>query len=392
MGSADTDRTSTDADGESAPTPRQARRRSASAAREASTRGMKAGGFYDLHSEYQRRVIEAGDELIRRAIEALDLGGVAPALTIADYGAGTGATSVHAMRTAVDAVRQRKPELPVMAVHNDVLTSDFSQLFRNVASPDGYLAFAGGPVYVAAAAGSFFTQVVPSATVHLGMCSNAAHWLREQPRLDAPDGMYLSDITGKAREALGAQAARDWVEFLCGRAAELAPGGHLLVQGIGATRVDGRDQVSASRLLRVMWQVAGELAERGRLDPAVLREYVFPVYCRSVDEVTEPCREGGQLAGELEVVSAEVDEVPNPYWEQLERDGDAQAYAESYAEFVRAFAETTMIEHLFRPGARGTDPKALSDRYFERLKAATAADPAAGRYEAWVVRFVAARR
>jgi cyclopropane-fatty-acyl-phospholipid synthase len=350
---------------------------------------MKSGGFYDLHSEYQRRVIEAGDDLIRDAVEALELGSAAPALTIVDYGAGTGTTSVHAVRTAVESLRRRDPGLPVLAVHNDVLTSDFSQLFRNVASPDGYLALAGGPVYVAAAAGSFFTQVVPAGTVHLGMCSNAAHWLREQPRLQTPDGMYSSDIIGEAREALGAQAARDWVEFLGARASELAPGGRLLVQGIGATTIDGRDRVSASRLLRVMWQVATGLADDRKLDSEVLEGYVFPAYCRSVAEVTAPCREGGPLAGELEVVSAAVDEVPSPYWERFERDGDAGAYAKAYVEFVRAFAESTMLEHLFKPGARGSAPDALCDEYFRRLEVATAADPAAGRYEAWVVRLVA---
>jgi cyclopropane-fatty-acyl-phospholipid synthase len=296
------------------------------------------------------------------------------------------------MRTAVEAVRRRDRELPVLAVHNDVLTSDFSQLFRNIASPDGFLALDGGPVYVVAAAGSFFAQVVPTATVRLGMCSNAAHWLREQPRLDTPDGMYLADITGKAREALGAQAAGDWTEFLGARAAELAPGGRLLVQGIGATSIDGREEVSASRLLRVMWEVATGLADDGQLDPEVLNGYVFPAYCRSVAEVTEPCRKGGPLADRLEVVSADVDEVPNPYWERFERDGDAPAYAKAYVEFVRAFAESTMLEHLFEPGARGTAPDALCDEYFGRLEAATVADPAGGRYEAWVVRFVVVRR
>jgi salicylate 1-O-methyltransferase len=278
-------------------------------------------------------------------------------------------------------------------VHNDVPTSDFSQLFRNVASPDGYLELTGGPIYATAAAGSFFTQVVPSATVDLGMCSNAAHWLREQPSLESPQGMYLADIRGEPREALGAQAARDWLEFLRARAAELAPGARLLVQGIGATRsADGSDQVSASRLLRVMWQVAIRLADDGQLDPEILERYVFPAYCRSVAEVTQPCREGGPLAGELRVISAEVDEVPNPYWKQFERHGDAQAYAKAYVEFVRAFAESTMLEHLFEPGARGTAPDALCDQYFRRLEVATATDPGAGRYEAWVVRFVVARR
>ena len=83
--------------------------------------------------------------------------------------------------------------------------------------------------------------------------------------------------------------------------------------------------------------------------------------------------------------------MPNPYWAQYERDKDAASYAKAYTEFVRAFSEPTMKEHLFGPAAKGEDPDALSDEYFARLEAATAADPDAGRYEAWIVRVVIGR-
>jgi gibberellin A4 carboxyl methyltransferase len=358
---------------------------------QSSTTGMKAGGYYDVHSEYQRRVIEGGDALIVRAVDGLDLAAAGGSATIGDYGAGTGATSVHAVRTALAALRARDPELPLLAVHNDVISSDFSQLFRNVAGPDGYLELPGGPVYPAAAAGSFFGQVLPPASVQLGMCSNAAHWLREQPRVESPGGMFLSDVGQPARGTLAELAASDWLAFLEARAAELAPGGRLLVQGIGTTEEDGVERISASRLLAAMWAVAAELAGEGRLDRAALDGYVFPVYCRSVAEVTAPVA-GGGLAGSLEVLSADVDEVSNPYWERLEADGDPEAYASSYVQFVRAFAESTMTTHLFEPGAVGVEPGALCEEYFARLERATAADPAAGRYEAWVVRLLLGRR
>jgi hypothetical protein len=51
----------------------------------------------------------------------LDIPASPGTLAIADYGAGTGATSVHAMRTAIKAVRARAQDVPVLAVHNDVL-------------------------------------------------------------------------------------------------------------------------------------------------------------------------------------------------------------------------------------------------------------------------------
>jgi len=360
--------------------------------RDASTAGMKAGGHYDAHSEYQRRVIEGGDRTIRSLASELDLAALAGPLTIADYGAGTGATSVHAVRTALEALRERQPDRPAVVIHNDVPTNDFSQLFRNVAGADGYLPRDGGSTFAMAAAGSFFTQVVPSASVHLGMCSNAAHWFREQPSVELPDGIYFSEASGAARAQLADQAARDWQAFLEARGRELAPGGRLLVQGIATAGKAGEAvQVSAGRLLRVMGEVASQLVADGLLDREVLASYVFPVYCRTVAESTAPLRDQGPLAGTFGVISQEIDAVPNPYWEQFERDRDPRAYATTYVEFVRAFAESTMSAHLFEPGAVGIEPSALADEYFSRLREATVVAPAEGRYEAWVLRLALAR-
>jgi hypothetical protein len=359
------------------------------AVEESTTEGMTAGGHYDAHSEYQRRVIESGDKLMLSAIASLELPAAAETLTLADYGAATGATSVHAMATAVSAIRKQDAERPILVIHNDVITNDFTQLFRNVAGDGSYLRIAGGPVYATAAAGSFFEQVVPTGSVHLGSCSNASHWLREQPQVAIEDGMYYSDATGEARSELAAQAAADWDAFLGARAAELAGGGLFVVQGIGTTD-DGR-HASASKLLRVMWEVADGLAEEGKLDRSALDEYVLPVYCRSAAEQAAPVGDGGPLEGTLAISSQEVEEVSNPYWEEFERSGDADAYADAYVEFVRGFAESTLLEHLFTPAATGIDPDALCDEYFKRLRDASARDPEAARYEAWIVRTVFVR-
>ena len=50
-----------------------------------------------------------------------------------------------------------------------------------------------------------------------------------------------------------------------------------------------------------------------------------------------------------------------------------------------------MTAHLFEPAAKGEDPATVRDEFFARLEAATAADPRAGRYEAWIVRLVLGR-
>jgi SAM-dependent methyltransferase len=352
--------------------------------------GMKGRGFYDAHSEYQRRVVEGGDAAIRSIVAALDLDRVEGPLTVADYGAGTGASSVHAVRTAIAALRDRDRDLPALAIHNDVLTNDFTTLFASVAGGEGYLDLPGGPVYATAAGGSFYSQVVPSATVDIGMCSNAFHWYRDQPNLLLPGSMFFADASGETRDALARQAANDWSAFLAARAAELAPGGRLFVQGIGRTDGGAGERVSAWRLLREMWDVARGLGDDGLLDPDALDRYIFPVYCRNTEEATAPAL--AEPADAFEVASAEIDEVPNPYWEVLERDGDRAAYASAYTAFVRAFSESTMTTHLFEPAARGIEPAKLCDEFFARFRAATRADPDAGRYEAFILRLVLVRR
>ncbi len=351
------------------------------------TVSMKGDGYYDAHSEYQRRVIEAGAETIRTAVGALDLAAIPGALTIADYGAGTGATSVFAVANAMAALDSRDPGRPVFAVHNDLFANDFTRLFRNIAAAGGYLA--RGKVYAAAVGGSFFERVMPAQSVHFGMCSNAAHWFRKQPQVEMPEGMYFPQADGAVRGVLAGQAAQDWLAFLAARGAELAPGGRLLVQGIATVHdADGTEHVSAALPMHVMGEVASGLAAEGVLDRELLDRYLFPVYCRSRDEAIAPMAVGGALADVFEVVSATVDEVADPYWELFQRDGDAAAYARVYTEFIRAFSEASLMRDLFTPGAKVITPDVLCAEFFARFEAAVARDPAAARYRAWILRLV----
>jgi SAM dependent carboxyl methyltransferase len=351
------------------------------------TAGMKPEGYYDAHSEYQRRVLEAGADAIEEMVGAAALDRIEGALAIADYGAGTGANSVRAMGTAIKAVRQRSRDLPVVAVHNDLPTSDFGAL-RLAAKEGGYLELEGGPVYSLAAARSFFEQVVPDASIGIGMCSNAAHWYRRQPEVGELDGMYFSAARGAQRDRLAALAAVDWRDFLAARTAELAEGGRLLVQGIGT---DDRGRVSAARLLDQMWRVAVSLRDRGLLDRAALARFVFPVYCRTATEAAAPLQPGEPLAERLALVSSRMAEVANPYWEQLEGGATPEEYAGMYTAFVRAFSESTLDRELFVPGARGADPEVVRDEFFTEFERATAAEPNLGRYEAFILTLVFAR-
>jgi hypothetical protein len=229
------------------------------------------------------------------------------------------------------------------------------------------------------------------------MSFSAAHWLRRQPEVVVPEGVYFCEATGQARATLAAEADADWAAFLAARAADLAPGGRLLVQMVGtdpgAGPGGGGPRVTGRRLLRAMGEVAAQMARDGALDPAAVDRYVLPVYARTPAEARRPLEDpGSPLRGAFEVEACRVDEVPNPYLDTWRADGDADAYATAYAGFARAFTESSVREHLLAPGAAATDVDRLADDFYARLTDRFAADPDRDRFEDWTLTVVLARR
>jgi hypothetical protein len=359
------------------------------------TTGMRGGGYYDDHSEYQRRVAGTAAQLVARCVADTPQPAPRNTFVVADYGCSTGRNSIASVGAAVRAVRARWADQPLAAIHNDLPTNDWNALFANLRSaPDGYLRAAGPPVLALASAVSFFEPAAPAGSVSLGLSFSAAHWLRRQPEVAVPEGIYFPEATGRARDALTAQADADWTAFLAARAADLAPGARLLVQMVGTDPAPGPDapRVTGRLLLRAMGEVAAQMAREGLLDPAALERYVLPVYARTPAEARRPVEgEGPPPAGAFEVEVCRVDEVPNPYLERWRSDGDADTYARSYAGFARAFTESSLREHLFAPAAPA-DVDRLVDDYYARLTERFAADPERDRFEDWTLTVVLARR
>lgn len=358
----------------------------------ATTTGMEGGGAYDDASEYQRRTAASDEARVRDAVARVPKS--RGAFTIVDYGAGEGRNSIHSVRVAVDAVRARDADAPVVCIHNDLPTNDWNGFFHDLdSSPESYLTLEPKPVAMAAS-GSFYDVVVAPGTVQLGLSFSAAHWLREQPHVDEPGGIYFCEATGSTRDALRAQAAADWQRFLECRAIELTRGGRLVVGCVGTeVDADGTERVTARELLRLMASVADELVQAGRLKAEAVRGYVFPVYARTVAEAVAPIiGDDAPLADRFTVEVAETHPVANPYYDRYRRDGDAARYAHDYVAFVRAFSSSAIRDGLLAPGSTGEDPDALVDAFYGRMEERVRSDPETGVFEDWTLSVVLARR
>jgi len=347
---------------------------------------MGRAGYYDAHSEYQRSVAETGAALVDRCVAAAPLPEAGGTYLVADYGCSTGANSIKMVSRAIAAVRAQGGDIPVAALHNDVPTNDFNQLFANLAAaPDSYIALEP-PVLPLVSAASFFRTAAPAGSVRFGTSFSAAHWLSSQPEVVVPQGFYFCEAEGAARESLQRHAADDWATFLRARRGELAPGGRLLVQTVGTSDTG---EVTARRLLRAMAEVGDEMVAEGALDRGTVDRYVLPVYARTAVEANQPLSDDASLGEAFTIDEIRVDPVPNPYLDAWKRDGDRTTYARSYAAFVRGFTESNMRLHLFAAAGIGVD--ALVNDYFARLEARFSADPMADRFEDWTLTVVLAR-
>jgi hypothetical protein len=357
------------------------------------TEGMGGKGCYDRHSEAQSEGIRYQETRLRNMVQQLDLSG--GELRILDYGSGPGRTSMAAFHTVLEELRRRHAALPVVAVHNDQTGNDWNGLFANIAGPNGYLRDVDH-VRVEASVGSFFGLVASASSVDLGMSFAASHWLSGPVRVDSPGSLFFCDLPEPALDAVADRADRDWAAFLKRRATELRSGGWLIVDGLGsvpdADDPSGR-RAAGRRLYRAFWQVAAELAIEGRIDDALLDSFVFPVYFRLSEEVRAPLERDTELKEAFEIIELSNELLPMPTEQALAATGDVAAYAESYAGFARAFAESTLREGLFEESTASVgDADALADDFFGRLHDLFVAEPERHGFEHQVVTLVLRRR
>ena len=339
------------------------------------TEGMGGDGYYDHHSDAQKDGIRQQEARLRNAVAHLDMAG--PELRLIDYGCGPGRNSMAAFHIILDEVRRRRPDMPVVAVHNDQIGNDWNDLFDNIRGADGYLNDIEH-IRAEASAGSFFGPVASAGVINFGMSFAAAHWLDRPVHLASPHTLFFCDLPQPARGEMAAMADRNWTAFLTQRARELKSGARLVVDLLSS--VPDPDDPSGLRaagrgLYRALWQIADELAGEGRIDTKLLNDFVFPVYFRDSQEARAPL-DDGDLKNAFEIIELTNDLLPMPTEDALRQTGDADAYAKSYAGFARAFAESTLCTGLFE-GSTSSAGEAddLADDFFHRLEGLFAREP-----------------
>src|SRR5262249_10836794 len=122
--------------------------------------------------------------LLEKAIQNMKLDPHGRSVVIADYGSSQGKNSLAPMQFAIRNLRPRIGEdRPILIFHIDQPTNDFNSMFEVLATdPDRYVLH-GSHLYPCAIGRSFYENVLPPESVHLGWSSYAAVWLSRIPTL-----------------------------------------------------------------------------------------------------------------------------------------------------------------------------------------------------------------
>lgn len=332
--------------------------------------GMKGAGYYDQNSDFQRDTIAAFFPWIDAAVERLTLPDEPQPITVADFGCSTGSNSILSVGHAIAALRRRRTAQAICAIHSDLPSNDFNQMFANLFDPRtaNYLQAHGtqrAHVYAGIVGGSFFGPLLPPRSVHLATTFTAVCWMDRVPDVPIPEFVSYLRGSAAAQDAYALQAERDLTIFLQGRATELTPGGRLLIATPGS---DGTVRCGDG-IYDVLTDAGVDLVTAGQIDPARWEKVATPVYFRTVQELQAPLeRAASPVRGRFAVERAETVELPIGFVQRFRQTGNVAALAREYTGFIRAFSEPVMA-------ARLEGDAALMDRLYDRLSQRVTAEP-----------------
>lgn len=335
---------------------------------------MEGNGSYNRHAALPADGAALALPLLKKAVRDLDLSRGDEPIVIADYGASQGKNSQAPMQVAIKSLRGRVgSERPISVYHIDQPANDFNTLFRLLdADPDRYVADQPN-VYPAAIGRSFYENVLPSGSVHLGWSCYAAMWLSRIPS-QIPGHFIAARCNGKTRAAFDQQATEDWQTFLSLRAKELRAGGRLVVvvpvlSDDGSTGIDPIFDHANAALDQLVADGALKSQERSRM--------VVGVHPRRGRDLLIPFEGGREFQG-LTLEETVLSQVADSAWAQYEDDQDLDALANKRTLFFRSIFVPSLACALDPDRRRNDDgDRAFADQLEHSLRQRLAVQPAA---------------
>jgi len=189
---------------------------------------------------------------------------------------------------------------------------------------------------------------VPRGTVHVAVTGTAMHWVADAAGLASSGSVFPSHpdhVDEDERRAWRVAAERQWERLLEMRAVELAPGGWF-VAAIPASPAPCPDRTGLyAEIVGDMNLLLADWRRAGRIGGATVAAAVVPVWSRTLGEFRAPFEAGGGRFAGLELESAELFRLDNPYWHD-----DPAVFARDYVQSVTAWGGPLLLRAFAREG------------------------------------------
>lgn len=338
---------------------------------------MEGRGVYNRSSQVQATGVPSAAALLTASAAMIPLPAAPAPIVLADYGCAQGRNSLGPVGEAIAALHTRVDKTRSISVfHTDLPENDFSTLFETLRNDPASYRRTDPATFPAAIGRSFYEQLLPSGSVHLGWSAWSLQWLSRAP-CAIPDQVQVGwSSDASVRAAFAAQAEGDWRTFLDARARELAPGGRMVILAMAA---DAQGGFGYRSLIHALYAALCAMATDGFISAEELHRMVIPTVGRTREEFMVPFMDktGADKMGApaLSIVALDMFVEPDGIWEDFARDGDAARFGRRWAAFSRASVFPSLAAGLDHDdGKRGP---AFIARLEADLAAALAAAPEA---------------
>ena len=265
-------------------------------------------------------------------------------IRIADFGCSEGFNSMCLFCRALELFRKTSSR-PVSILHTDLPDNSWAVFFHTINdTDDSYHSIPD--VFYSAVGKSFYRQLAPPNSIHVGFSAFALHYLSKAPPRTGPEVELIYPEAS-------AQAIQDVTGNLELRIKELVVGGSLTVI------VAGREEGCKYRLLDLYMQPAKNLAKKGIITDEEIRNYFWPSYQLSRDEWNEILK---NFEGKIEVKALEIKKSICPFYTDYVNGGSFESYQEKLLGFVSVLTKNPLFHCLQN---RSLEDK---ERIFELIK------------------------
>lgn len=253
-------------------------------------------------------------------------------IVIADYGAGTAQNSMLPLNAAIATLRGRtRPEHSILVTHTDVADNDFSTMFRILEEDPESYRHKDSATFSSAIGRSFYSQILPSNSVHLGWSAWATVRLGRVPMPVTDHVVAAYSRDDGVRSAYARQAAHDWHEFIAFRGRELYPGGRLVVLTTG---LDDDGDFGYRPLFRCVVNTLAELVTDGVVSADEVSRMSLPITGRCAADFAAPFAPSGRFE-RMEIQQVELFDAEDPIFGAYRSDRDSSAFGTRWADFCR---------------------------------------------------------